>query len=202
MSALVPMIGTPAAARSRAKLERRLAAVLHDHAEGFFLVDDLEHVLQRQRLEVEAVGGVVIGGHRFRVAVDHDGLEAVLAQRHRRVHAAIVEFDPLPDAVRPAAEHDDFLPVGRLVPRTPLRTSSTCTRCASRTPRRSCPRACRPGGCPGCAVWRLTSFSLVLTSRPASGREKAFLFNIRKLSGRYPRTFCVVQRPSPGRRSA
>jgi hypothetical protein len=113
MSALVPMIGTPAAASSRASLSG-VAAVLHDHAEGLFLVDDLEHVLERERLEVEAVGGVVVGRHRLRIAIDHDGLEAVLAQRHRRVHAAIVEFDSLADAVRPAAQHHDFLALRRL----------------------------------------------------------------------------------------
>ena len=34
--------------------QRRLAAELHDHALGLLDVDDLEHVLDRQRLEVEA----------------------------------------------------------------------------------------------------------------------------------------------------
>ena len=43
------------------ELERRLPAVLDDHADRLFLVDDLEHVLERQRLEVQPVGGVVVG---------------------------------------------------------------------------------------------------------------------------------------------
>ena len=94
------------------QLQRRLAAVLHDHALGLFLGDDLEHVFERQRLEVQAVGGVVVGGHGFRIAVDHDGLESVLAQRQRRVHAAVVELDALADAVRSAAEDHD-LALGR-----------------------------------------------------------------------------------------
>ena len=67
-----------------------------------------------QRLEVEAVGGVVVGRHRLRVAVDHDGLVAGLAQRETGVAAAIVELDALADAVRAAAEDDDLvLSVGR-----------------------------------------------------------------------------------------
>ena len=96
------------------ELQRRLAAVLHDHAPRLLDVHDLEHVLERQRLEVQPVGGVVVGRDRLRVAVDHDGLEPVLAQRHRRVHAAVVELDALADAVRPAAQHHHLLAVGGL----------------------------------------------------------------------------------------
>ncbi len=96
------------------QLQRSLAAVLHDHADRLFLVDDLEHVLERQRLEVQAVGGVVVGRHGLRVAVDHDGLVAILAQRERRVHAAVVEFDALADPVRTAAQHHDLALVGRV----------------------------------------------------------------------------------------
>ncbi len=96
------------------QLQRRLPAVLHDHALGLLQLDDLQHVLEGQRLEVQAVGGVVVGRHRLRVAVDHDGLEPVLAQRQRGVHAAVVELDALADAVRAAAEHHDLAAVGRL----------------------------------------------------------------------------------------
>ena len=56
--------------------ERGLAAELADDAgdrAGLPLgVHDLEHVLERQRLEVEPVGGVVVGRDRLGVAVDHD----------------------------------------------------------------------------------------------------------------------------------
>ena len=69
-------------------------------------VDDLEHVLEGERLEVEPVGGVVVGGDRLGVAVDHDGLEAGVAQREGGVHAGVVELDALADPVRPGAEDD------------------------------------------------------------------------------------------------
>src|SRR5712675_659407 len=94
------------------ELQRRLTAELDDHAVGFFLVDDLEDVLQRKRLEIEAVGGIVVGRDRFRVAVDHDRLEAVFAQRERRVHAAVVELDALSDAIRSAPQDDHLFPIG------------------------------------------------------------------------------------------
>ena len=74
---------------------------------------DLEDVLERERLEVQAIGRVVVGRDGLGVAVDHDGLEPVLAQRERRMHAAVVELDALADPVGAAAEHDDLLAVGR-----------------------------------------------------------------------------------------
>ncbi len=93
------------------KLQRRLAAELHDHAFGLLDGNDLQHILQRQRLEIQPVGSVVIGGHGFRIAVDHDGLEAVLAQRQRGMDAAVVKLDALADAVGPATQHHDLAPV-------------------------------------------------------------------------------------------
>ena len=60
------MIGTPFGFQVQRQLQRRLAAVLHDHADRLFLVDDFQHVFQRQRLEVQAVGGVVVGRYGLR----------------------------------------------------------------------------------------------------------------------------------------
>src|SRR3546814_16350173 len=65
---------------------------------------DLDNVLGGQRLEVEAVRGVVIRRHRLRIAVHHDGFIAGLAEGIGGVDAAVVELDALADAVRPAAE--------------------------------------------------------------------------------------------------
>ena len=87
--------------------QRRLAAELDDHALGALDLDHREDVLGRQRLEVQAIGGVVVGGDRLRVAVDHHRVAPRLAHGHRRVHAAVVEFDPLPDPVRARAEDHD-----------------------------------------------------------------------------------------------
>ena len=76
--------------------------------------DDRRDVLERQRLEVQAIDGVVVGRDRLRVAVDHDRLEPLLAQREGGVAAAVVELDALPDAVRAAAEDHDLLPRRRI----------------------------------------------------------------------------------------
>ena len=95
--------------------QRGLAAELHDHADEFaalaFGIDDLEHVFEGERFKVQPVAGVVVGGDRLRVAVDHDGLVAGLRQCEGGVHAGVVEFDALPDAVRSGAENDDLTAV-------------------------------------------------------------------------------------------
>src|SRR5205823_14164537 len=91
------------------EVERRLAAVLHDHAPGLLQLDNLEHILQRERLEVETIRSVIVGRDRLRVAIHHDGLETIFPQGERRVHATVVELDSLADAVRAAAEHHYLL---------------------------------------------------------------------------------------------
>eukprot|EP01136_Pigoraptor_vietnamica_P010232 Opistho-1_new@47646 len=99
------------------QLERRLPAKLHQHARQrpvrHFDGENFQHVFGRQRLEIEAVGRVIVGRHGFRVAVHHDRFIADLAQREAGMDAAIVELDPLPDPVRPAAQDYDLLAIGR-----------------------------------------------------------------------------------------
>ena len=68
-----------------------------------------QHVFQSEWLEIKTVAGVVVGGNRFRIAVDHDGFVAVFLQRKGGVAAAIIELDSLPDAVGPAAQNNDLL---------------------------------------------------------------------------------------------
>ena len=102
----------PGGLERQGQLERGLAAELDDDSLRLLHMHDLEHVLQGQRLEIEAVGAVVVGGDGLGIAVDHDGLVAVLPERHRGMNAAIVELDALADAVGAAAQHHDLLAVG------------------------------------------------------------------------------------------
>ena len=128
------------------QLERRLSAELHDHAHRLLALDDLEHVLERQRLEVQLVGDVEVGRDRLGVRVDHDRLVPLLAQRQRGAHAAVVELDALPDAVRPAAEDDDRLAGRSAAPRSPRRSCCRGTASPTETRRRRCRPSCTPGG--------------------------------------------------------
>ena len=83
------------------------------HPHGLLSFDDIQDVLIRQRLEVQPVRGVVIGAHGFRVAIDHDRLDALFAERKRGVYATVIELDALPDAIGTAAQYHDLLPIGR-----------------------------------------------------------------------------------------
>src|SRR3546814_18022242 len=98
------------------QLQRRLAAELHDdtlqNAAALLLARNADNVLGGQRLEVEAVRGVVIRRHRLRIAVHHDGFIAGLAEGIGGVDAAVVELDALADAVRHAAESSEARRVG------------------------------------------------------------------------------------------
>ena len=131
--------------------QRRLPAERADHpgdrAGRPLGLDHLEHVLERERLEVEAVGGVVVGGDGLGVAVDHHRLVAGVLQRHDRVHAGVVELDALPDPVRARSRGSAPPASPAAAPRSPRRRRSSGTACGRRTRPRRCPRSCRPAGC-------------------------------------------------------
>ena len=78
------MIGAPAASRALARFSGVWPPNWTIRPFGFIAVADVEHVFGGQRLEEQMVAGVVVGGDRLRVRVDHDGLEAGL----RRANAA------------------------------------------------------------------------------------------------------------------
>ena len=108
----VPRMRTPAAASSPAMFSGVWPPNCTMTPSRLLLLVNAQHVFHGERFEVELVGDVVVGGDGLRVAVDHDRLEARVAQREGRVHAAVVELDPLPDAVGTAAEHHHLARVG------------------------------------------------------------------------------------------
>ena len=130
-SGVVPRIGTPASSSGWASFSGVWPPnwTMTPSSSPLRLLDgdQLEHVLGGQRLEVEPVGGVVVGGDGLGVAVDHDRLDADLVEREGGVAAAVVELDALADAVGAAAEDDRLLAVrglglalGRLAERAGL----------------------------------------------------------------------------------
>ena len=89
-----------------------LTTKLHDHALGLLQIDNLQHILQRHRLEIQAIRGIVISGDGLRITVDHDGFIAIFTHGQRRVHAAVIEFNTLADAIGATAQHQDLVPIG------------------------------------------------------------------------------------------
>ena len=90
-----------------------LAAQRRHHAFRLFKVDDSHDVFRRQRLKIQLVRGGVVGGHRFGIVVDDNGLIAGFFYGLHRVHRGIIELHPLTDANRAGTQHDDFLLVGQ-----------------------------------------------------------------------------------------
>ena len=80
------------------QLDGGLSAELHHAGVRLFGGDDVVHALRVQRVEVQAVAGVKVGGDGLGVVVDQDGLTAVLFQGPHAVHRAVVELDALTDA--------------------------------------------------------------------------------------------------------
>ena len=109
------------------QIQGRLPAELHDHTIRLFRVIDVQHVLERERLEVQPVAGIVVRRNRLGVAVDHDRLDAIFLQRERCVAAAVIELNALADAVRTAAQDHDLLARRRAPLRTRIRKSNRGT---------------------------------------------------------------------------
>ena len=136
-------------------------------------VDHLEHVLEGERLEVQPVGGVVVGGDRLGVAVDHHRLVAGVAQGEAGVHAGVVELDALADPVGPGAEDEHGRPLPRrdlgllVVGRVVVRAWSRRTR------RRRCRRSCRPAAPRARAGRRGRPASGIPAQRGRAGRRRS-----------------------------
>ena len=98
--------------QTQRQIKRGLAAELSDGAPAAFALVNVEDVFEGKRLEEQFVARVVVGGDGFGVGIDHQGFEPVFAKGESGVHAAVVEFDALPDTIWPAAEDHYFLLVG------------------------------------------------------------------------------------------
>ena len=73
------MMGTPLASSATGQLEGVWPPYWTMTPTGFSTATISSMSFQGQGLEIKAVGGVVVGGDGFRVAVDHDGLVTVFA---------------------------------------------------------------------------------------------------------------------------
>jgi hypothetical protein len=101
---LVPVLGLVDAVRrgaqdAHALLVQRQRQVVRDlpahadqHAGAVLELVDVQHALQRQLLEVQLVGLVVVGAHGLGVVVDHDGFVPHGAHLPHSAHRAPVEL--------------------------------------------------------------------------------------------------------------
>ena len=76
-----------------------LAAESDHDAHGLLDLDDPHDIFRGQRLKVQSVRRVIVGGNRFRVVVDDDHVIAQLLQSLDAVDGAVIELNALTDAV-------------------------------------------------------------------------------------------------------
>ena len=193
----VPRIAKPSSCRIRASLQRRLAAELGDHAHRPLGAADRQHVLGRERLEVQPARGVVVGRDGLGVRVHHHRLEPGLLERERRVHAGVVELDPLADPVRPGAEDHDARPVGGQRPRSPPRRSSSGTACAPGTRPPHVSTVLNTGATPSASRWRRTAASVAPVSSAEARVRQPEPLRVAKLHGGQRRRAVARAAPSP-----
>ena len=91
------------------QLDGGLSAELHHAGIRLFGGNDIVHALRVQRVEIQAVAGIKVGGNGLGVVVDQNGLAAVLFQRPYAVHRAVVELDALTDADGAGAKDQNLL---------------------------------------------------------------------------------------------
>ena len=91
------------------QVDGSLTAKGRDNALGLFQLHHVHHVLHRQRLKIQLVGGGIVRGDGLRVVVDDDGLIARVFNGLDRVDGGIVKFHALPDADGAGTEDDDLL---------------------------------------------------------------------------------------------
>ena len=156
--------------------ERRLAAELDHDAVGLLALADGEHLLDPERLEVEPVGGVVVGRDGLRVAVDHHRLVAERAEALGGVDAAVVELDPLADPVRAGAEDHDRAALSA-APRRPRPRSSRSSSRPPRPRRRTSRRGGTTGRTPHASRRRRASTSVASHASAMSASESPSRFS-------------------------
>ena len=96
------------------EVEARLTTQSRQQRVGSLALDDPLYRLNRQRLEVHAVGDFFVGHDRGGVRVDQHGLDALFAKRLARLRAGVVELGGLADHDRPRTEDQNLARSGRL----------------------------------------------------------------------------------------
>ena len=144
----VPRIGTPAASRSRVSLSGVCPPSCTITPSGCSRCDDLEHVLERERLEVQLVRGVEVGRDGLRIRVDHDRLESALrAARSPRARSSSRTRRPARfDSARCRGSRPSAARCAAL--RSPRRSCRRDTASPTETRRRRCRPSCTPAARP------------------------------------------------------
>ena len=90
------------------EIEPGLATQRGQHGVGFLARDDPLHGFDGERLEVDAVGHLLVGHDRRRVGVDKHRLDALFAQRLAGLSPRVIELGRLTDDDRAGTQDQDL----------------------------------------------------------------------------------------------
>jgi len=99
----------PFPSQTGSQVDGRLTSELDHDAHRLLMSGDVEHVVERHGLKVEAVARVEVGADRFGVVVDDDRPIAEFAERPNAMNAGVIELDALPDTNRTRSQHEHGL---------------------------------------------------------------------------------------------
>ena len=102
----------PSVGERLSEVDGGLTAEGRYNSERLLEMHHVHHVLGRERLKIELVGGGVIGRDGLGIVVDDYRFIAELLYRAHGVDGGVIEFNALTDAYRPRAEHDYLRHVG------------------------------------------------------------------------------------------
>ncbi len=91
--------------QTHSEVIRYLSAGGDNHAVRLFVVQDVEHTLKRQLVEVQTVAHVIVRRHGLRIVVYHDTAVAAVAYGVQCLHTAPVELHRRADTVSSRTEH-------------------------------------------------------------------------------------------------
>ena len=78
---------------------RDLSARRNDNPFRTFQIQNIQHALESQFVEIKAVAHVVVGRYRFGIVVNHHRTETLFTDGVQRLHTAPIELDGRPDTI-------------------------------------------------------------------------------------------------------
>ncbi|MQM40400.1 hypothetical protein KBTX_04451 [wastewater metagenome] len=85
---------------------------MQNHAFWLFVLINIHNAFPKNRLKVEFISGIKIGGNGFGITVNHDGLITHFLSGLHGVYARVVKLNTLTNAVGAAAQNYHFLFIG------------------------------------------------------------------------------------------
>ena len=89
-----------------------MSAKLNNYSHRVFMTNNVVDVFPENGFEIKFICCVEVRRNGFRIAVDHDGFVSAFLCSEHAVHARVIEFNTLTNAVRAASQYNNFFVFG------------------------------------------------------------------------------------------